>query len=306
MNDTIIAAITLVVLIGVSGTLILALFRSFRRDRGPIRRHGLWSTFGLSLAFCLLFVVTWAAQAVAEWGVYRSELPRNQSPSVVGYLTAFGQSTFENWQSEFLQLFSFVVLSAVLIHRGSAESRDGTDRIERKVDDLARRLERLDRSLGRSPRVGPSPEDALRLLEADHDGVRSLLERLDTADDDERATRETLFPQLVRNLEAHALVEEEILFPALKEHPMARDVVLEAYEEHRLVDTVLAELSEIPYDDETWAPKLAVMRENLEHHIDEEEAAIFVQARTILDPGELEELGTRMREAKSALLAPGG
>ena len=53
----------------------------------------------------------------------------------------FGQSTLENWQSEFLQLFSFVVLSAMLIDRGSAESKDSDDRLEGKGDHI---LERLD------------------------------------------------------------------------------------------------------------------------------------------------------------------
>ena len=49
---------------------------------------------------------------------------------------SFGQSTLENWQSEFLQLFSFVVVASVLIHRGSAESKDGTDRIEKAVNEI--------------------------------------------------------------------------------------------------------------------------------------------------------------------------
>jgi hypothetical protein len=55
----------------------------------------------------------------------------------------FGRSTFENWQSEFLQLFSFVVLSALLIHRGSAESKDSDERLEEKIDDIVRRLDEI-------------------------------------------------------------------------------------------------------------------------------------------------------------------
>jgi hypothetical protein len=59
------------------------------------------------------------------------------------FVIEFGQSTLENWQSEFLQLFSFVVLSAVLIHRGSGESKDGADRMEKKIDEIAKRLDEL-------------------------------------------------------------------------------------------------------------------------------------------------------------------
>ena len=60
-----------------------------------------------------------------------------------GFWVVFWQSTLENWQSEFLQLFSFVVLSALLIHRDSAESKDSDERLEAKVDDIARRLDAL-------------------------------------------------------------------------------------------------------------------------------------------------------------------
>ena len=62
----------------------------------------------------------------------------------------FGQSTLENWQSEFLQLFSFVVLSAILIHRGSAESKDTDNRMEEALKRIEKRLDELDRPTARS------------------------------------------------------------------------------------------------------------------------------------------------------------
>lgn len=59
----------------------------------------------------------------------------------VGDFTAeLTQSTLENWQSEFLQLFSFVVLSALLIHRGSAESKDSADRMEAALKRIEEKL----------------------------------------------------------------------------------------------------------------------------------------------------------------------
>jgi hypothetical protein len=79
---------------------------------------------------------------VAEWGVYRQDqLTHGEPVSLADFFVQFGQSTFENWQSEFLQLFSFVVFSAILIHHGSAESKDGTDRIEESVKRIERRLD---------------------------------------------------------------------------------------------------------------------------------------------------------------------
>jgi len=145
MSEASILAVTGVVLAAISILLVSLLIKSILDERRSSRVRKTWANFGLSIAFASLFLISWAAQAVAEWGVYAQEQRAHGEPTVIGdYLVQFGQSTFENWQSEFLQLFSFVVLSALLIHRGSAESKDSDDRIERKIDDIAKRLDELD------------------------------------------------------------------------------------------------------------------------------------------------------------------
>ena len=60
-----------------------------------------------------------------------------------GYIWNFLAATFDNWQSEFLQLLAMVVLTSFLIHRGSAESKDSNDRLEAKLDALQKRLDQL-------------------------------------------------------------------------------------------------------------------------------------------------------------------
>jgi hypothetical protein len=72
-----------------------------------------------------------------------------QTPSVFGddgYIWDFLAATFENWQSEFLQLLAMVVLTSFLIHRGSAESKDSNDRMESKLDAIQDRLDKLDQA----------------------------------------------------------------------------------------------------------------------------------------------------------------
>ena len=76
---------------------------------------------------------------------------------------------------------------------------------------------------------------------------------------------------------------------------------MEAYEEHHVVDTIMAELEDTPVGDETWAAKLTVMKENLEHHIEEEEDDMFKKARQVMDEAELQELGDRMAARKAEL-----
>ena len=145
MSQELIIGITLAALIGITIVLMGSLvwhIRSVRRS-GPT--PGLWRTFGLSLAFCGLFLVSWIAQGIAEWGSYRAEqVAHGDRATLSGFTVEFGQSTLENWQSEFLQLFSFVVLSALLIHRDSAESKDSDERMEEKIDKIAKRLDELD------------------------------------------------------------------------------------------------------------------------------------------------------------------
>jgi hypothetical protein len=60
----------------------------------------------------------------------------------------------------------------------------------------------------------------------------------------------------------------------------------------------MGEIDQTPFDDETWGAKLKVMKENLEHHIEEEEGEMFKKARQVLDEAELESLGARMEEMK--------
>jgi len=152
--------------------------------------------------------------------------------------------------------------------------------------------------------------DAVTMLKDDHDKVKKILSDLDSTTERGVKTREELFAKVQQELEVHETIEEEIFYPALKEHPKMKDLVLEAYEEHHVVDTVMAELDRLPVDDETWGAKAKVMQENVEHHMGEEEGEMFQKARQVFDKDELELLGTRMErrktEAQEGLQVPAG
>jgi iron-sulfur cluster repair protein YtfE (RIC family) len=143
--------------------------------------------------------------------------------------------------------------------------------------------------------------NALKLLKDDHDRVKKMLEELDGTTERAVKTREEGLAKLKADLVVHEAIEEEIFYPALREHAEAKEIVLEAYEEHDVVDTVMAEIEKTPYDDETWKAKFTVMKENLEHHIEEEEGEMFEQARDLFDRETLEDLGERMRARKQEL-----
>jgi predicted DNA-binding protein len=142
--------------------------------------------------------------------------------------------------------------------------------------------------------------DAIALLEADHRKVKKLLSELEATTERGVKTRSELFATIKGELTLHEIVEEEIFYPELKAHPKARDIVLEGYEEHHVVDLLMGELEALDVSDEIWGPKAIVMKENIEHHIEEEEGEMFRQARQVFDATELEELGARMEARKAS------
>jgi hypothetical protein len=84
------------------------------------------------------------------------------------YIWDFLAATFENGQSEFLQLLAMVALTSLLIHRGSADSKDSNDRIEAKLDAVQKRLDQL-------AGLTASPGAAKSRLESNVDWVRSCV-----------------------------------------------------------------------------------------------------------------------------------
>jgi iron-sulfur cluster repair protein YtfE (RIC family) len=140
--------------------------------------------------------------------------------------------------------------------------------------------------------------NAFELLKQDHKKVSGIFEKLEPTTERGVKTREELFAQLKQELDIHARIEEEIFYPAIKNAEETHDITLEAYEEHNVVKQLLSELEELPVDDETWGAKLKVLKENVEHHVEEEENEMFPSAREVLSNDQIEALGTRMEASK--------
>ena len=106
---------------------------------------------GLSLAMFGLFFLFLGGQSVAGWRHYNEEQAEHgqTKASFSEYLRSgdFLEATFENWESEFFQMAAFLILSAMLVQRGSAESKDPDVEHEREES----------RKLRRPPRDAPWP-----------------------------------------------------------------------------------------------------------------------------------------------------
>jgi hemerythrin superfamily protein len=133
-------------------------------------------------------------------------------------------------------------------------------------------------------------------LHKEHEEVTGLMARLEKKGRDEK-TFETLRTQLT----AHSKAEEQVLYKRLETEESVRDTVLEGYEEHKVVVRILADMAQTTADDEKFAAKLAVLKESVEHHVQEEEGTLFVGARPLLAAGEPEALYEEFEAAKSKL-----
>jgi hemerythrin superfamily protein len=133
---------------------------------------------------------------------------------------------------------------------------------------------------------------ATDFLKQQHKDVMALFEEVEEVDDPESLRR--LCEQIAESLKLHSKLEEEIFYPAVRElGDKGEEMVLEALEEHHVVDLVIAELPEADPEDERFQAKMTVLHELVEHHAREEEKEMFKVAQK-LGKDELEALGERM------------
>jgi hypothetical protein len=114
-------------------------------------RARLWLR-GLSAVCFGLYAVAQVGAIVTGWMEFAAEQAQHGSTASVlgeeGYLWTLLEQTMQNWQSEFLALGSLVAMTALLVHRGSKHSRDGSDEVHRRVLAIRRRVQALDRATG--------------------------------------------------------------------------------------------------------------------------------------------------------------
>jgi hemerythrin-like domain-containing protein len=119
---------------------------------------------------------------------------------------------------------------------------------------------------------------ATEILKKQHREVEKLFKAVEKSED--ARTRRRLMDEIGEKLKLHTSIEENIFYPAVKaiETKKAEEMVLEAYEEHHVVDLVLAELPKVDPAADTFEAKMTVLKELIEHHVEEEEDEMFPMA----------------------------
>jgi hypothetical protein len=113
----------------------------------------LWKGYGLGIVLAALWLASWVLQTWTGWVLFQSEQAEHGAEALAfgpdGYVWSWAKDTFENWQSEFLQLLTFVVLTTYLIYRGSHESKDSDDELRARVDGLRATVDDVQRDVRR-------------------------------------------------------------------------------------------------------------------------------------------------------------
>jgi len=138
--------------------------------------------------------------------------------------------------------------------------------------------------------------NALEILKQDHQKVSELFDKVEATESEKE--HERLFEQIKTELETHTHIEETVLYPAFEAHEELKDMVLEAYEEHKQVKTLIREIGRLADGSEKFDAKLKVMGENVEHHVEEEENEMFPKVQQLFSGEELEQLGQELEAAR--------
>lgn len=146
---------------------------------------------------------------------------------------------------------------------------------------------------------------ATSLLKHDHDEFKEMFESFESAESP--TEKRQILDQIISELEKHTRIEEEIFYPAVQAEVRTLEaLVREGVEEHHVVDQIMDELKTMAPDDPQFEAKVTVLKENVEHHVEEEEQEMFPQVEATLAVDRLSELGAAMAEAKGESGSGGG
>jgi len=137
--------------------------------------------------------------------------------------------------------------------------------------------------------------NAIGYLENQHREVETLFGKIEKLGENRGREKKALFLELARKLDHHAKIEERIFYPEGKE--VDEDTTLEAYEEHDVVRSLIRKIKKTGPNDESFLARVTVLKEIVEHHVEEEEEEYFPKCEKAFGEEKLEELGTELEAA---------
>jgi hemerythrin superfamily protein len=140
------------------------------------------------------------------------------------------------------------------------------------------------------------------MLKREHRAVEELFKKFEASKS--AGPRGKIVEQIADALAVHATIEEKHFYPAVKAK-QTEDLLHEAVEEHLEIKRVIADLLELDASDATFEAKVAVLKEDVEHHVEEEETELFPKVEKVFGDEELETIAAAMEQTEGELLEAG-
>jgi hemerythrin superfamily protein len=156
----------------------------------------------------------------------------------------------------------------------------------------------------RKAAAGAKEDDmnAIKLLKQQHREVEALFKQL--AKGKSAGPRRKAFEKIADALAVHATIEEKYFYPSVRQRA-TEGILLESLEEHLAIKRVIADLLDLDASDATFDAKIKVLKDEVEHHVEEEEGGLFPKVAKLLDDDDLETIGEAMERKQEQLLAEG-
>jgi hemerythrin superfamily protein len=145
--------------------------------------------------------------------------------------------------------------------------------------------------------------DIYSLLRQDHQRVKELFDRIEATESGGGGKRESLFAAIKKELILHKEAEESTFYAALSMLPELSYRIEEAMEEHVDIEELLQELEELDTGSDAFMAQFAELREEVEHHVGDEENEIFPRARDLLTEEQSDKIAREMLSQKQRLEA---
>ena len=137
--------------------------------------------------------------------------------------------------------------------------------------------------------------DALEVLKTQHREVEDLFSRFEKSKNDKE--RFSVVQAICQKLEVHSTIEEELLYPIARnagEDGELKEIVLQSLEEHLSVERIIDDLRETTPGDESLRARVNVLKEQILHHVQEEERELFPRLKRELPGDERRSIGEQL------------
>jgi iron-sulfur cluster repair protein YtfE (RIC family) len=149
---------------------------------------------------------------------------------------------------------------------------------------------------------GSGGRDPFSGLIREHRELLSLLTKMEETPQDSPLKRMGLFLKFKRTIAKHALAEEDIVYPCLKNDADRAQAIEKLYQEHAEMKVLLFELERAMKDDAKWVARVQDLRNEIEPHARQEEEIEFPKLRALMNGKRSAELGRKIDQEESLIV----